>query len=79
MKRFIQVFAVVLVLLYVFAFLGGFVLFDIKRNFNLWMFGAALLFSLILWAFLRLSDQIDALQKRVDALEKAQGPDNQAE
>lgn len=77
MKRFVQVFAVVLVLLYVFAFLGGFVLFDIKRNFYIWMLGAALLLSLILWAFLQLSDQIDALQKRVDALEKAQDTENQ--
>lgn len=72
MKRFISIFACALIFLFVFAFCGGLSLFDLHQHVYGWIFLVALIATFVIWAFLRLSDQIDALQKRVDALEKAQ-------
>lgn len=72
MKRFVSIFAGILVFLFIFCFCGGFIFFDINRHFYAWMVASAFLASLVIWVLLRLSDQIDALQKRVDALEAAQ-------
>ena len=72
MKRFVSIFAGVLLFLFAFCFCGGIVFFDINRHVYAWMVASALLASLVIWALLHLSDRIDALQKRVDALEAAQ-------
>lgn len=72
MTRFLSIFACVILCLFVFCFCGGWIFFDIQKHIYPWMFGTALIASVIIWAFLRLSDRIDALQKRVDELEKAQ-------
>lgn len=72
MKRFFGIFVCALIFLFIFAFCGGLSLFDLHQHVYNWIFFVALIAALVIWAFLRLSDQIDALQKRVDALEKAQ-------
>lgn len=72
MKRFLGIFVCTLILLFIFAFCGGLAFFDLHRHVYSWIFFVALIAALVIWAFLRLSDQIDALQKRVDELENAQ-------
>lgn len=72
MKRFVGIFACVTIGLFVFYFCGGWIFFDIQKHLYPWILGTALIASVIIWALLRLSDRIDALQKRVDALEAAQ-------
>ncbi len=70
MKTFIGIFAAWAVFLLVAAFFGGLMLIG-----NFWglFFVLTLLLSGLTYAFLRLSEQLDALQKRVEALESAAG------
>ena len=72
MKRFLGIFAAALLFLFLFTFFGGSCFLDIQHHFYAWMFPAALGITLIIWAFWRLDDKIEALQKRVDELEAAQ-------
>ena len=71
MKRFLSIFAATLLLLFLFIFFGGFYFLDVQRHVYAWMFLASLGIALVIWAFLRLDDKIEALQKRVDELEAA--------
>lgn len=71
MKRFLSIFAATLLLLFLFIFFGGFYFLDIQRHVYAWMFLVSLGIALVVWAFLRLDDKIEALQKRVEELEAA--------
>lgn len=66
MKDLIFTYFVVLVLTFVFLFFGGAVLLE-----NFWVSVAvfSLLLTIIICAFLRLSDKIDRLEKRIEYLE----------
>lgn len=70
MKRFLQVFAVTLVFCLLFAFFGGIYLFDFSSNIFTAITACAFLLALILYGFLAQSDRIDALEKRLAALEQ---------
>ena len=72
MKRFLGIFVATLIFLFLFIFFGGSYFLDIQRHFYAWMFPVSLGIALIVWAIWRLDDKIEALQKRVDALEASQ-------
>ena len=71
MKRFLGIFAAVLLFLFLFTFFGGAYFLDIQRHFYAWMLPAGFGIALVIWAFWRLDDKIEALQKRIDELEAA--------
>lgn len=70
MKKFIECYAIVLVAVEVFLFFGGGLLFDFGRGYYTVGAACAFLLTVILYGFLRQSDQIDELEKRVRALEE---------
>ncbi len=69
MRKFIKIFLVVLVLSYVFMFLGVWMLFDFNNRLYLATAVCAVIISLIVWLFASQSDKIDALEKRIAELE----------
>ena len=71
MKRFLGIFAAVLLFLFLFTFFGGFYFLDIQRHIYAWTIPAGLGIALVIWALWRLDDKVEALQKRVDELEAA--------
>ena len=75
MKRFLGIFAAVLLALFLFTFFGGSYFLDIQRHFYAWMLPAGLCIALVIWALWRLDDKVEALQKRVDELEARQKTD----
>lgn len=72
MNRFLGIFAAALLFLFLFTFFGGSYFLDIQRHFYAWMFPVGLGIAFVIWAFWRLDDKVEALQKRVDELEAAQ-------
>lgn len=72
MKRFLGIFAAALLFLFLFTFFGGSYFLDIQRHFYAWIFPVSLGIAFVIWAFWRLDDKVEALQKRVDELEAAQ-------
>lgn len=72
MKRFLGIFATALLFLFLFTFFGGSYFLDIQHHFYAWMFPVSLGIAFVIWAFWRLDDKVEALQKRVDELEAAQ-------
>lgn len=72
MKRFLGIFATALLFLFLFTFFGGSYFLDIQHHFYVWMFPVSLGIAFVIWAFWRLDDKVEALQKRVDELEAAQ-------
>ena len=72
MKRFLGIFAASLLFLFQFTFFGGSYFLDIQHHFYAWMFPVSLGIAFVIWAFWRLDDKVEALQKRVDELEAAQ-------
>jgi len=75
MKRFLGIFAVVLLGLFLFTFFGGAYFLDLQRHYLAWIFPVGLLISIAIFAFWRMDDKIEALQKRVNELETAQKTD----
>ena len=69
MKRFLGIFAAALLFLFLFTFFGGSYFLDIQHHFYAWMFPVSLGIAFVIWAFWRLDDKVEALQKRVDELE----------
>ena len=77
MKRFLGIFATALLFLFLFTFFGGSYFLDI-HHFYAWMFPASLGIAFVIWAFWRLDDKVEALQKRVDELETARQKTDEA-
>ena len=77
MKRFLGIFAATLLFLFLFTFFGGFYFLDVQHHFYAWMFPVGLGIVLVIWAFWRLDDKVEALQKRVAELEAAQQKTNE--
>lgn len=77
MKRFLALFFSILVLLLLFTFFGGFLLFDLNRNVYAWTLPTSFVVSAAAAAFWKMEDRITALQKRVDELEAAQKKPNE--
>ena len=78
MKRFLGIFAATLLFLFLFIFFGGFYFLDVQRHVYAWMFLVSLGIALVIWAFWRLDDKVEALQKRVAELEAARQETNEA-
>lgn len=78
MKRFLGIFAATLLFLFLFIFFGGFYFLDVQRHVYAWMFLISLGIALVIWAFWRLDDKVEALQKRVDELEAARQKTDEA-
>lgn len=76
MKKFIKIFLVVLVLSYVFMFLGGWMLFDFNNRLYLATAACAAIISVVVWLFAAQSDKIAALEKRVAELESKSDTEN---
>lgn len=70
MKRFLGIFATALLFLFLFTFFGGSYFLDIQHHFYAWMFPVSLGIAFVIWAFWRLDDKVEALQKRVDELSR---------
>lgn len=70
MKTFLKIFAAVLVVTTFFIFFGGYLLFTSS---NPYLTGAfcALVLSVLIYTFWCLSEKIDQLEKRLDALEQS--------
>lgn len=75
MKKFIKIFLVILVLSYVFMFLGVWMLFDFNNRWYLTTAVCAVIISVVVWLFVVQSDKIDALEKRVAELESTANTD----
>ena len=63
MKRFLGIFATALLFLFLFTFFGGSYFLDIQHHFYAWMFPVSLGIAFVIWAFWRLDDKVEALQK----------------
>ncbi len=74
--RFIKAFAMSFILIVLFATFGGALLFG-----NAWglMAVAALVIAILATTFMSMSDEIEALKKRIDALEGAGKPQEEGE
>lgn len=66
MKDFIATFAIILVILVIFLFLGGAL---ILEHFWLMVVIVAFVVALIVFAFMKLSDRIDELEKKLEIIE----------
>lgn len=71
MKEFLKVFAVTLLLLELFLFFGGWLLFDFSRHFFLASAAAAFVIALVFFAFLSQAQRIEDLEQRIQSLEEA--------
>ena len=65
MKRFLGTFIACLVVVYVFLFFGGWVLFDFSRHYFLAGASIAFLLSVLISFWLSQEERIDTLEKRV--------------
>lgn len=75
MKKFIKIFLIVLVLSYVFMFLGAWMLFDFSNRLYLATAACAVIISVVVWLFYTQSEKIDALEQRVAELESKTNSD----
>lgn len=69
MKKFFGTFFACLVLVYVFLFFGGWVLFDFSHHYFLAGAAVAFLLSVLISFWLSQEERMDALEKRIQALE----------
>lgn len=70
MKRFFQMFAITLVIVEVFLFFGGYLLFDFNSNYYRAGAAWAFIIALIIYGFAVQSEKIEELEKRIELLEK---------
>lgn len=69
MKKFLKVYAMTLIFILAFLFLGGHTLLDMKRHVYRTGFVVAIPVAAVAYALYALSDRIDMLEKRVAELE----------
>lgn len=67
---FIKIFLMTLALCFVFAFFGGWMLFDFSGNYYLATAACALVIAAVVSCFIAQQEKIEKLQKRVKALEE---------
>lgn len=67
--KFLKNYAVILILCYVFVFLGGWMLFDFKKHLWLAIAACAFIFAVIVTIFVAQQGKIEELEKRVKELE----------
>jgi len=72
MKEFIQTFAIVSILLLIFVFFGGYILFDFSGHFWLAVLSTAFTASVFIYVLSRQSEKIDELEKRIKMLEETE-------
>ena len=71
--KFLQIYAITLVIGFVFAFFGGWILFDPSRNLYLTIAAWALILAAILTLLEAQNSKIKDLEKRIHELEKKNG------
>ena len=72
MRRFLQTFAICLVLVEVFIFFGGWQLFDFNRHWFLAGASTAFVLAVFISVWLSQEDRLEALEKRIKELEEQQ-------
>lgn len=70
MKNFLQLFIITLIVVEVFLFFGGYLLFDFSHNYYGAGASCAFLLALLLHGFLSQANKIEELEKRIQELEK---------
>ena len=68
--KFIKIYAIILILLVVFVFLGGYMLFDFAKNFWLAVVSCAFLLAVFAYIFMAQEEKIETLEKRIKELEE---------
>ena len=68
--KFLETFGIVLVICFVFAFFGGWLLFDINYNYYVATAALAFVIAVIVFAFVSLDEKVRQLEKRVSELEE---------
>lgn len=69
MKDFLLTYIIVLIILFVFMFFGGFVLFDFSGHFWLACVSVSFIAALVIYAFMQQSEKIEELEKRLADIE----------
>ena len=69
MKKFIQTYVIVLIIMECFLFFGGYMLFDFRQRFYIAGAVSALVIAIIISAFITQSEKIEELEKRIQTLE----------
>ena len=72
MRRFLQTFAICLVVVEVFIFFGGWQLFDFNRHWFLAGASIAVVLAVFISVWLSQEDRLEALEKRIKELEEQQ-------
>lgn len=67
--KFLGTYALTLVLSFLFAFCGGYMLFDFSKRFYVALAAVALVLALVIHAFMTQAEHIEQLEARVKALE----------
>ncbi len=75
MKKFFPIYVMVLVLVEVFLFFGGSMLFDFHRRFYLAGAATALIIAILIFVFDSQAKKIEELEKRLQVLEEKQAPE----
>ena len=70
MKRFVSLFAVILIFMVVFLFFGGYNLFDFSKHPWLVVLACSLVIAAVVHAFMIMDDKIESLQERIRELEE---------
>ena len=70
MKEFFITFIMVLIFIVIFFFFGGFVLLDFKKNFWLAVLFLAIIISVLIYFFVKLSIRVEELENKLSELEK---------
>lgn len=71
MKDFIKTFLIVAILLFVFLFFGGYLLFDFSKHFWLAALNCAFIASIIIYVLCKQAEKIEELEKRIKDIEEA--------
>lgn len=73
--KFIKTYAMTLVLCFLFGLLGGWMLFDFRKNFYLATAVCALIIAVVVSVLMAQNDRMEQLEKRVKELEETSGSD----
>lgn len=69
MKNFLLTFVIVLIILFVIMFFGGFVLFDFSGHFWLACVSVSFIAALVIYGLMRQAEKIEELEKRLADIE----------
>lgn len=76
MKKFGQIFVMTLIIMEVFLFFGGYILFDFYHNYYGAGVSCAFIAALVIYGFLVQAEKIEDLEKRIQILEEEKDKKN---